>query len=86
MLGKNVQLPTMHTYGATIEVKEVFRTIQGEGPYAGSTAVFVMLDTLNGALVALGCVVGAACVGLFVYCAWTKLVEEWKWRQRGRRG
>jgi hypothetical protein len=45
-----------------------------------------MLDTMNGALVALGCVVGAACVGLFVYCAWTKLVEEWKWRQRGRRG
>jgi organic radical activating enzyme len=47
MLGKNVQLPTMHTYGATIEVKEVFRTIQGEGPYAGSTAVFVRLAGCN---------------------------------------
>jgi hypothetical protein len=56
-----------------------------DGSAEGRVDVAVSVP-LNGALVALGCVVGAACVGLFVYCVGSKLMDEWKWRQRGRRG
>ena len=47
MLGKNPLRPPAKGNGDRLEVKNIFRTIQGEGPYAGTPAVFVRLGGCN---------------------------------------
>lgn len=48
MFGKNaIARNTNHEDGLTLKVQEVFRTIQGEGPYAGHPAIFVRLSGCN---------------------------------------
>jgi organic radical activating enzyme len=46
MFGQNTQLPYRDTV-STLEVQEIFHTIQGEGPNAGQGAVFVRLFGCN---------------------------------------
>jgi 7-carboxy-7-deazaguanine synthase len=44
MFGQNPVEPFLrHHDGATLEIKEIFPTLQGEGPYAGRPSVFVRL-------------------------------------------
>lgn len=47
MLGKNPIRPPINSDGEILEVKNIFTTIQGEGPYAGTPAVFVRLGGCN---------------------------------------
>jgi organic radical activating enzyme len=49
MFGRNTLASVVHhsTDGSTLSVKEVFHTIQGEGPFAGMPAVFVRLAGCN---------------------------------------
>lgn len=43
MFGNNVIAPQIREFRGTYEVKEIFDTLQGEGPYSGRPAVFVRL-------------------------------------------
>lgn len=43
MFGTNNQAKRDHGDGKTLEVKEIFSTIQGEGPFSGVPAIFVRL-------------------------------------------
>lgn len=47
MFGKNVLRKADPTDGGSLSVKEVFHTLQGEGPFAGAPAVFVRLAGCN---------------------------------------
>ena len=47
MLGTNKILPPTKGNGDTLEVTEIFATIQGEGPHAGVPAVFIRLGGCN---------------------------------------
>ena len=47
MFGKNIMMKFDHDSGPLLNIKEIFYTIQGEGPYAGCPAVFVRLAGCN---------------------------------------
>jgi organic radical activating enzyme len=47
MLGKNPIRPPVKGEGETLEIQEIFPTIQGEGPHTGAPAVFVRLGGCN---------------------------------------
>lgn len=47
MFGKNKLQRPQHGDGLTLRVVEIFKTIQGEGPYTGTPAVFVRLAGCN---------------------------------------
>lgn len=47
MFGNNPIRPAVKGDGATLDVQEIFPTLQGEGPYAGMPAVFVRLGGCN---------------------------------------
>lgn len=47
MFGKNAIRKREYGDGQTLEVKEIFGTIQGEGPFAGHPAIFVRLSGCN---------------------------------------
>jgi 7-carboxy-7-deazaguanine synthase len=47
MYGKNPKRPAVIGDGQTLDVQEIFATLQGEGPYAGWPAVFVRLGGCN---------------------------------------
>ncbi|MFO0389612.1 MAG: 7-carboxy-7-deazaguanine synthase QueE [Alphaproteobacteria bacterium] len=47
MFGKNPIRPPVAGDGQVLEVKSVFATLQGEGPYAGVPAVFIRLGGCN---------------------------------------
>lgn len=47
MHGKNPIRPPEQGDGQTLQVQHVFRTLQGEGPYAGWPAVFIRLGGCN---------------------------------------
>jgi len=47
MLGENVKQPFVAGLGDELLVREVFSTIQGEGPFSGQPAVFVRLGGCN---------------------------------------
>ena len=47
MHGKNPIRPPEKGDGSTLDVQHIFRTIQGEGPYAGVPAVFIRLGGCN---------------------------------------
>jgi organic radical activating enzyme len=47
MFGKNPKRPPVKSDGMTLDVQEIFATLQGEGPYAGWPAVFLRLGGCN---------------------------------------
>lgn len=47
MFGTNKQRPITHGPGQSLEVQEIFYTLQGEGPFAGRPAVFIRLAGCN---------------------------------------
>lgn len=47
MLGDNPIRPPVSSSGDELEVQEVYKTIQGEGPYSGEPAVFIRLGGCN---------------------------------------
>jgi 7-carboxy-7-deazaguanine synthase len=47
MFGKNPKRPAINSDGKTLDVQEIFPTIQGEGPYTGQSAVFIRLGGCN---------------------------------------
>lgn len=47
MFGTNPIRPATHDDGSTLHVKRIFATIQGEGPHAGTPAVFIRLGGCN---------------------------------------
>ncbi len=47
MFGKNKILKPENHDGSSLDVQEIFPTLQGEGPYAGCPAVFVRLGGCN---------------------------------------
>lgn len=47
MYGKNPKRPPVNDDGLSLDVQEIFPTLQGEGPYVGWPAVFVRLGGCN---------------------------------------
>jgi 7-carboxy-7-deazaguanine synthase len=47
MFGQNPKRPPLYGDGNILEVKNIFKTIQGEGPFAGEPAVFIRLGGCN---------------------------------------
>lgn len=47
MYGQNLKRAAIFNDGTTLEIKNIFRTIQGEGPFVGMPAVFVRLGGCN---------------------------------------
>lgn len=47
MFGQNKPLPKIIKYDKYLDVVNIFKTIQGEGPYAGTPAVFIRLGGCN---------------------------------------
>lgn len=47
MFGKNVSMPRSRTDGTSLQVQEIFTTMQGEGPNAGTPAFFLRLVGCN---------------------------------------
>ncbi len=47
MFGNNPKRPILKGDGNNLEVQEIFLTIQGEGPYAGHSALFIRLGGCN---------------------------------------
>lgn len=47
MFGNNEKLPPEISSGEELKVTSVFRTFQGEGPYAGCPAIFIRLSGCN---------------------------------------
>lgn len=47
MFGKNKKLKPVNIYQGTYEVKQIFLTLQGEGPYVGYPAIFIRLGGCN---------------------------------------
>ena len=47
MLGNNPKRKPLFGSGDVLEIKNIFKTIQGEGPYAGNPAVFIRLGGCN---------------------------------------
>ena len=47
MLGQNPKRSPVNSDGNVLDVKSIFRTVQGEGPFAGVPAVFIRLGGCN---------------------------------------
>lgn len=47
MFGKNPKRPPETGDGTTLQIQEIFPTLQGEGPYAGHPAIFIRLGGCN---------------------------------------
>ena len=47
MFGKNLIRPPEKGDGNSLDVQEIFPTLQGEGPYAGTPAIFIRLGGCN---------------------------------------
>ncbi len=47
MFGKNPKRPPVNSDGRTLDVQEIFATIQGEGPNTGTPSVFLRLGGCN---------------------------------------
>ncbi len=47
MFGKNKPLPFQQNYNHHLDVVNIFKTIQGEGAYAGTPAIFIRLGGCN---------------------------------------
>ena len=47
MLGNNPKRPPVKGDGHTLDVQEIFPTLQGEGPFAGHPAIFIRLGGCN---------------------------------------
>ncbi|MCC8417051.1 MAG: 7-carboxy-7-deazaguanine synthase QueE [Rickettsia endosymbiont of Bryobia graminum] len=47
MFGQNPKKPAIFNSGTTLEVKKIFNTIQGEGPFVGMPAIFIRLSGCN---------------------------------------
>jgi len=47
MHGKNPKRPPVNSDGTTLDVQEIFPTLQGEGPNAGTPAIFIRLGGCN---------------------------------------
>ncbi|MBY0355409.1 MAG: 7-carboxy-7-deazaguanine synthase QueE [Rickettsiales bacterium] len=47
MFGENPIRPPVHGDGASLEVKHIFPTLQGEGPFVGQPSVFIRLAGCN---------------------------------------
>jgi len=47
MLGDNPKRPPTNGDGTSLLVKNIFKTLQGEGPHAGVPAVFIRLGGCN---------------------------------------
>ncbi|WP_341758328.1 radical SAM protein [Candidatus Tisiphia endosymbiont of Ditula angustiorana] len=47
MFGQNPKRPAIFNDGTSLEIKSIFKTIQGEGPFVGMPAVFIRLGGCN---------------------------------------
>lgn len=47
MFGKNPKRPPLNNLGQFLEIKNIFKTIQGEGPFVGMPAIFIRLGGCN---------------------------------------
>ncbi|WP_341763382.1 7-carboxy-7-deazaguanine synthase QueE [Candidatus Tisiphia endosymbiont of Melanophora roralis] len=47
MFGQNPKRPAIFNDGTSLEIKSIFKTIQGEGPFIGMPAVFIRLGGCN---------------------------------------
>ena len=47
MFGNNKPVPFENYYNGSLDIVKIFKTIQGEGPYAGTPAIFIRLGGCN---------------------------------------
>ena len=47
MFGQNPKRSALFTDGTSLEIKNIFKTIQGEGPFVGMPAIFIRLGGCN---------------------------------------